>query len=208
MDSKTWYFRPRIALEGRIDFRLLYWVLVFNLVIGFLSYATFNTLAEHSMVQEITSIGSRISPSVDRLSALSRDPSRCAFVLSVQWVLCFLYLLLLLSVYWPFSKIMRVAVMEWRKRQPPESISENNALKFFLFFALLAGWALGDLGVIGFPTLYNGLILSGGEHLRAFVAMINSGFWLPVLAWFSAFATVVVYWSAIYVAANWKSLVQ
>ncbi|ULU26793.1 hypothetical protein [Dyella terrae] len=139
------FMRREFALEGRIDFRPLFVVIGFNLATGFASYVVFNTLAEHSMADGAIALGSSISPSVQRMASLSVDPSRCAFVLSVQWILALLYLPLLLFVYWPFSKVIRVAVREWRKRQPSESIGDNRALAFYAFFALLIPWALGDL---------------------------------------------------------------
>jgi hypothetical protein len=198
--------RERFALEGRIDFAPLFGVLAINLLSSFLSYLTFNTLAEYSAVQSVISLGSRISPSVDRVAALSAEPSRAAFVLSVAWLIGVLYLPLLMTLYWPFSKTIKVAVDEWRKRQSPDAVPDSAAFMFVLFFVFVFAWGLGDLGVLRFPTLYNGLLLSGGEQIRAFVAMINSALMLPILAWFSAFATPMMYWCPLYLVANWRSL--
>lgn len=207
VDKVFGHSRPRrFALEGRVDSRPLYGVLGVNLLLSFLSYLMFNILAEHSITQEVISLGSRIVPAVTRIPELSRDPSRCAFVLSLQWILGLLYIPLLLTKYWPYSKTIRVAVKEWRKRQPPESIADSRGFKFALFFIFMIGWALGDFGVIGFPTLYNGLLLGSSDPPTLYLHMINSALCLPVLAWFSSFATVMMYWAPIYVVANWRSL--
>lgn len=197
----------KLALAGRINLRPLYATMAINLILAFLSYGLFNRLAEGPSAATIIHLGQHLSPSVSRVPIVSTDPDRCAFVLSVQWIASLSFIVLLLTKYWPFSKIMRVAVHSWYK-QPEDRLPQNRNFKLFGFALFVLGCAAGDTGIWAFPTLYNGLLLAGSEPMRAFIAMVNSPLCLPFLAWFSALGTVMTYWCAIFLVANWWTVVE
>lgn len=209
MDRKiAGYIEDRkLALAGRINLRPLYAALLLNLVLAYITYALYGRLADAPFVETITRIGQFLSPSVSKLPTISVHPNRCAFVLSIQWIASVLYIGLLLTKYWPFSRIMKVAVHTWYK-QPEDRLPTNRNFKVFALMLFVLACAAGDTGVAKFPTLYNGQLLAGEEPLRAFVAMVNSPVQFPLLAWFTALATVMIYWCAVYVVANWWTVVE
>lgn len=102
---------------------------------------------------------------------------------------------------------MKVAVHTLYK-QPEDRLPTNHNFKVFALILFALACAAGDTGVAKFPALYNGQLLAGEEPLRAFVAMVNSPVQFPLLAWFTALATVLIYWCAVYVVANWWTVVE
>ncbi|RDI96776.1 hypothetical protein DVT68_20185 [Dyella solisilvae] len=209
MDGKSdGYFEERkLALAGRINLKPMYAAMLINLVLAFLSYIFYDRLADGSFASAAIHLGQSLSPSVSRMPAITTHPDRCAFVLSIQWVASISLIVLLLTKYWPFSKVMRVAVRTWYK-QPEDRLPSHRNLRVFGFMLFVLACAAGDTGLWTFPTLYNGLFFADSEPLRAFVAMVNSPVYLPFLAWFSVLATVMTYWGAIFLVANWWTIVE
>ncbi|MFA6231880.1 MAG: hypothetical protein WC617_17180 [Rhodanobacter sp.] len=140
-------------------------------------------------------------PEVSKGMTLANDPEKCGFVLTVQWLLLIFYLYVFFVMYFPFSKIMRVTVHKWYSLHPRQPFSNARGLGALVSAILII---LGDFGVIGVPTPYNGGLFYHVSGADLVLSIVNSPVLFPIFAWFTVIFQVVIYWSVLYIIANYR----
>lgn len=181
-----------------------YGVMGINLLIAYVSSAFYTGLAGTASPGWVVFMA-RLVPGIAKYASVALDVDRCSWVMSVQWVCAILYVLVLTIMYCPFTVTMRVAVRR-RFRSRPEIPAAG--LKAAVFFLFVIACALGDIGVLDFPTLYNGGMISSTDPARFLVHIINSPVYMPFFSWFCAFFTVFIYYLWFYVIANRRLLLD
>jgi hypothetical protein len=198
--------RIRLALSGKINLRPAYAVMMFNLVISYVSSIAYGRLVGSGLVSMICEFGFHHIPAVQSAAALSRDANACAFVMTFQWLLSVLYLVIFGSFLSPFSSLVRVAVDKSMHRGGVMKDDDRGSLVRIAFLVFVPVVFLGDIGLVHIPTFLNGGLFAvrGGE---AFVTyFINSAVWMPIFLWLVVIGTFLFYWSWIHLIANYKTI--
>jgi hypothetical protein len=196
--------RRKLALRGKVDFRPLLFIMSTFLIISYLSTFYFTFISGTLFSKEVIYFGMLHVPAVAIASDVSNHPDAFRFTMSIQWLASIVYILILFTVYCPFTLIMRVAAHKSALIKPVSYISLRGL--GFILFAL--AYILGDLGITRFPTFFNGVYFSGGHPLDLFVHIINSGLFMPFFSWLSAFGTIMFYWMCLYTIANLSIIFQ
>lgn len=137
-------------------------------------------------------------PSIEKISALSSYPVASATVLSVQWALLPLHLFAWFKAAPPWAPRVRNAVT--RKAQ---QLKGSQRLLFLIGYLFLGMWLLGDLGVLDFPTLYNGKYAYPPSDSMPQLRMIyTSSIALTIYAWMSPLIEVVCLWMFVLFTVN------
>jgi len=192
--------RKKLALQGKVDFRPLYFIMATFLVISYLSSFCYTYISGILFSNEVIDLGMRHVPAIAIASGISNNPDACRFTMSTQWILSIFYIFTLIVGYFPFMAVMKVAAHRASQIKPVSHMSLRG-LGFCLFgFAYI----LGDFGVTRFPTFFNGIYFSGKHPLALFVYIINSPLFMPLFSWLSAFVTIMFYWMCLYVIANYS----
>lgn len=192
--------RQKLALQGKVSFRPLYFIMVTLLIVSYLSSFFYSYISGRSFSNEVIDLGMRYVPAVAIASSISNNPDVCRFTMSTQWVLSIFYMVTLIIGYCPFTAVMKVAAHRASLIKPVSYMSLRG-LGFVLFGS---AYILGDFGVTRFPTLFNGVYFSGEHPLALFLHIVNSPLFMPLFSWISAFVTVMFYWMCLYVIANYN----
>lgn len=197
MEPMPYSDKRKTNLDGEV--RLLPLLLVMG-VAFFVSYVSFgiNGVEGGGLISDIGKFGLDHIPIVEKSAGLATAPAKCAFVMTVQWAFLFLYVIVLIFYYNPFSAAMRAATEKWYATNPlPPSSGVRSIL--FLLFGLAS--VLADLRVLNFPTFFNGNFISYWPHNFVILGLINTPL-LPLFSWFSVLSYVVIYWICLFVIAN------
>lgn len=189
----------RMALEGKINLLPLRISMAATMAASYVSYLCFPDLSKIGIVKDIDFLGATYIPSIRSAMEISADPSRCAFVMTIQWFFVLLYGWFFFVFYFPFSKNMRVATKKWYMVNALPSASGIRCILFLLFGVASA---FGDFGLLRFPTFFNGGIFSFDSDHFITQKLVNSPLILPAFSWFSVLAYVVIYWLCIFIIAN------
>ncbi|WP_266182358.1 hypothetical protein [Dyella humicola] len=139
-------------------------------------------------------------PSAACIAASSPSPARFAFVYGVQWLAVIPYLYYWFIVVPPWAKGVRDA-----SRAKAASLSTKQRMTFLLGVVLLALYMLGNLGLIGFPTFFNGHFACAGERSPAILASIHDH-WLALAIYgaLAVFCECTVAWMFVLSLVNFR----
>ena len=130
-----------MALEGKIDLLPLRIAMAATLLIGYISSLFFSDISKIGLVKDINWIGSTYIPSIRSAMEISTDPSKCAFVMTIQWFFVLLYSWFFFIFYCPFSTTVRVATKKWYITNMLPSGSGMRCILFLLFGLKAHLWA-------------------------------------------------------------------
>jgi hypothetical protein len=180
---------------------LLFWLAMAGIV-GFLSVLLSSFPVGTHKLALVFERALFLVPSVGRISGSMADPEAGQVILFSQWLFGPLYLFLWFYCLPPWGSLMRASAQT-------TSRTLTNAKRWILLpvgLLVLCAWILGDLGVISFPTLYNGDFvhpISGGVTQLRYI--YTSPTMLALYAWFSPLAEATVIWMLSHLAINAKA---
>lgn len=138
-------------------------------------------------------------PSVGRLSGSMTDPEAGQVILLTQWLFAPIYIFLWFYCLPPWGPLMRASAQT-------KGQTLTNAQRWFVLplgVLVLCAWISGDLGVIGFPTLYNGKFVypvEGGVMQLKYI--YTSPIALALYAWFGPIGEATVLWMLSHLVIN------
>mgnify|MGYP006951111003 CR=1 FL=1 len=186
-------------LKGKISLSALYVLMTVALIMSYIAYLFFPIISNISIARDVNFFGETYIPSVRGAMEISLDPTRCDFVMTIQWLFSILYIWIFFIYYNQFSKKTRIATKNWYMVNPLPSAS-NFRCVIFLLFGLAS--IFGDFGLLDFPTFFNGgIFLLDSNHFIT-QRLINSSLMLPVFSWFSVLAYIIIYWLCVFIIAN------
>jgi hypothetical protein len=144
----------------------------------------------------------RLVPSAASISSETMNWEASEIVLLTQWLFAPVYLFAWFYTAPPWTPRMRYTVLLTARTLTPTKrfIVLPNAIIF------LVAWVLGDLGVIDFPTLYNGKYAYPLDHAVPQVRLIyGSPFALSIYAWLGPLCEVTVLWMLSMLVINAKT---
>jgi hypothetical protein len=168
-------------------------------IVGFLSVilSTF-PVATHDVARALRR-ALFLVPSVGRLSGSMTDPEAGEVILSTQWLFAPIYIFFWFYCLPPWGPLMRASAQT-------KGRTLTDAQRWILLplgFLVLCAWILGDIGVIGFPTLYNGKIVypvEGGVMQLKYI--YTSPIALALYAWFGPICEATVLWMLSHLVIN------
>jgi len=204
MDSRS--ERRRLALVGKLDLMPAYAVMLFMLLLSYASSMAYSYPGGGEIVTALCEFGIRHIPAVREGANLSKYSNAYVFVMTVQWLVSVLYLLVFCVFLSPFSKSVRVAVDKAMQRVAESPNEDKAEFSRIIFLVLVPLVFLGDIRLIPIPTFLNGGLFAtkGGGGL--IVYLINSTVLMPAFSWLVVLATFLFYWSWIYMVANYKAI--
>jgi hypothetical protein len=141
----------------------------------------------------------RLVPSIAAISSSTPDPLASEITLAIQWLFAPAYTYLWFYLLPPWSRRMAQTVSNAKRKfsRTRRILSMSIGVLFF------SSWLLGDLGIIDFPTFYNGKYvypLAGAvPQLRL---IYTSPTVLAIYAWFGPFAEACIIWMLFAVIMN------
>jgi len=196
----------RLALSGKLNLRPAYAVMTFNLIVSYISSISYVRLSGSGFVSVICDFGLHHIPAIQGAIRLSRDTNACAFVMTLQWLLGVLYLLIFCLFLFPFSYVVRVAVDKAVHRIDATTDVDRGAIKRIAFLIFVPVVFLADIGLIHIPTFFNGGLFAVRNGETLITDLINSPLWMPIFSWLVVLGTFFFYWSWIHLVANYKIL--
>jgi hypothetical protein len=193
------------SVNQKVNLSTMYCVMLATIVVSYFSYMIFPYVYNDWVVKAVKLIGMSCVPAIRSAMAISFDPDRCAFVMSVQWLFLFIYIWLFLIFYCPFSKVVKIATKNWYIANP---LPPSGSVRCILYLMIVLACICGDFGLLKFPTFYNGILFSLDSDNFLNNKIINSSVILPLFSWFSVFAYALIYWLAIFIIANRTSLFE
>jgi hypothetical protein len=143
----------------------------------------------------------RLVPSIAPISSGTSDPSASELTLAVQWLFAPAYTCLWFYLFPPWSRRMAQTIFNARRKF---SLTRR-ILSMSIGVLFLGSWLLGDLGIIDFPTFYNGKyvypLANAAPQLKLIYASPTV---LAIYAWFGPFAEAIIIWMFIQVIVNAK----
>jgi hypothetical protein len=181
--------RRRLALQGRVAPTPLLVLMATGLVLSYVTSFSFVWMTSPPLTDWVVKLGTKYLPVIGKASTIASDPRRCSYVMTIQWMISFVYALIMFTFYCPFSRIMKVAAhVRYRMR-----LSTKPALSHVvIFICFMMLWFGGDTGLLGFPTFLNGKLLVPATPLA--VSLITSQVLMPFYSWFVALAEIILYW--------------
>lgn len=198
--TELYRLRRKLALHGSYYNKPLLLVNVTLILCSYFSYLFFPVLSKINVVHFISSVGYKWVPIVNGASGYAINSFKCIFVMSLQWLLSFMYIYIFFILYLPSSRLTRVAMHKWYSN----NVVPNKKLGGAIFFIFMILYIMGDIGFIKFPTFFNGVFFSVGYRLNYFYSIINSPVVFPIFAWFCPFATFAIYWACFNFACNFR----
>jgi hypothetical protein len=133
----------------------------------------------------------RLVPSVASISSETMNREAAEIVLMFQWLFAPIYLFVWFYTAPPWTRRMRYTVLLTARTLTPA----KRYIVFPLGIVFLGAWVLGDLGVIDFPTFYNGKYAYPLDHAVPQVKLIyGSSVALAIYAWLGPLCEVAVLW--------------
>ena len=144
----------------------------------------------------------RLVPSVTAISSETADPEASEIVLLGQWSFAPLYVVLWFYCLAPWSPHMRQLALLRTKTFTP--IQRKVVMPIGILFS--GAWILGNLGLIGFPTFYNGKYAYPLAHAVPQLRIIyTSRIAFAIYAWLGPLAEAWIVWTLCVVALNVKT---
>ena len=133
----------------------------------------------------------RLVPSVASISNETMNWEASEIVLLTQWSFAPIYLFVWFYTAPPWTRRMRYTVFLTARTLTPA----KRHIVFPLGIVFLGAWVLGDLGVIDFPTFFNGKYAYPLDHAVPQVKLIyGSPVALAIYAWLGPLCEVGVLW--------------
>lgn len=140
----------------------------------------------------ITDVVSRLVPNDMLIARSTSNPRVSAPILAIQWLFTPIYLYYWFGRFGPWTSRMRRAVAE-RSRTLKSSQRYVLLPLAILAFGL---WILGDVGLVNFPTLYNGkYVYPMGTAISQFLPIYQMQTALAIYAWLCPIMEVCVAWA-------------
>jgi hypothetical protein len=157
-------------------------------------------VARHGIASAIEGI-LWLVPSVGLISRQMADPEIGEIILLPQWLFAPAYAFIWFHFLAPWSPRMRQAALLKSRTLTPV----KRAVGLPVAILLLGVWMLGDLGLIDFPTFYNGKFLYPLAHSVPQLRLIYaSPIALVIYAWVGPLAEVCVAWMFCLIVLNAK----
>jgi hypothetical protein len=133
----------------------------------------------------------RLVPSVASISSETMDREASEIMLLTQWSFAPIYLFVWFYIAPPWTRRMRYTVLRTARALTPA----KRYIGFPLGIVFLGAWVLGDLGVINFPTFYNGKYAYPIDQAVPQVKLIyGSPVALAIYAWLGPICEVAILW--------------
>jgi hypothetical protein len=146
----------------------------------------------------------RLVPSAGRISVSTGDREAGEVILLAQWMFFPVYLFAWFYAFPPWDRSKQAARLGSRTLTD----ARRQILNLFGLLVLIA-WILGDAGLIGFPTFYNGKFVYPVTNAVIHASFIyTSQVALAVYAWFGPIAEATVIWALSHLAMNAKTFVS
>jgi len=144
----------------------------------------------------------KLVPSIGTIASTTAAPISTEITLATQWLFAPIYVLLLFCFLAPWSPQMTRYLGERSRALTPV----RRVFSLIFLICLMGAWLLGDLGLIGFPTFYNGKFLYPPSETAPQLALIaQSRIALAIYAWFSPIGEASILWALSAVVLNAKT---
>lgn len=173
------------------------------LVIAIICATVPANLVHAPVVSTLISLVSLAVPSLNAIAARSDDYDRYLLVLSSQWLFAPVYAYIFFIRLFPFAASARRAADARLAGMDPSQKPNRLALLFGLVILVLN--ALGTLGVIHWPSFYNGGYVLD-KLSPVYSAFYSSTIGMIVFAWFSSIMEILFAWMLLYSAAHARFL--
>lgn len=143
---------------------------------------------------------SPLVPSLAMISAQTRNPKASQLVLGLQWALLPLHVFVWMYAAAPWSQRVRNSVKAKARR-----LTRFQKVLFVLGCVFLAAWALGNVGLVDFPTLYNGkYVYPPADSIPQLRLIYTSDIALTIYAWMSPVVETTCLWMLLLFSINFK----
>lgn len=143
----------------------------------------------------------RLVPSVAAISSSTSDPWASEITLAIQWLFAPAYIFLWFYILPPWSRRMAQTVSNARRKFSRTRRILSMAIGVLFF----SSWLLGDLGIVDFPTFYNGkYVYPLAGAVPQLKLIYTSPTVLAIYAWFGPFAEACIIWMFFAVIMNAK----
>jgi hypothetical protein len=144
----------------------------------------------------------RLVPSVASISSETMNWEASEIVLLTQWLFAPAYLIIWFYTAPPWTQRMHRTVLLTKRTLTPA----KRYIALPLGVVFLGAWVLGDVGVIDFPTFYNGKYAYPLNHAVPQVKLIyGSPIALAIYAWLGPLCEVAVIWMLSMLLVNGKT---
>jgi hypothetical protein len=144
----------------------------------------------------------KLVPSAGLISGSMADPEAGEVILLAQWLFFPVYLFAWFYSAPPWSARMRQAA----KVRAHILTDVRRQIFFPISMLFLIAWIAGDIGLISFPTLYNGkFVYPVANAVMQLRSVYSSPTALAIYAWFGPVAEAMVVWMLSYQLVNVKT---
>jgi len=134
----------------------------------------------------------KLVPSVAAIASATAAPIRTEITLATQWLFAPVYVFFWFYCFPPWSVRMRLMLAGKAKALTPP----KRAATLIYSILFLGAWLLGDLGLIGFPTFYNGKYLYPPSATAPQLLLItHSPISLTIYAWLGPIGEASILWA-------------
>jgi hypothetical protein len=145
-----------------------------------------------------------VVPTIDNIATWTSNPLWAKFLLSLQWTLAPVYILIWIIVFAPWSSKVKASVIRNRK-----ILTGKQRLLLLGVAVFLIVYFLGDLGLLGLPTLFNGeFTYPPSEAIPIIRPIYSSWTYLSMYAWLSVNCECAMLWMLIFLLFNFRYLLR
>lgn len=171
-------------------------------VVAILSVYSLDIPAVRNIVLHFVPSMVRVVPSVGSIASETKSPEVSETILLAQWLFAPLYLFVWFYSAPPWTRRMRSTVLLGTRSFAPA----KRYMALLVGSVFLGAWLLGDLGLIDFPTFYNGKFACPLDQAAPQVKVIyGSPVALAVYAWLGPICEVTVVWMLSMLVVNAKT---
>ena len=136
------------------------------------------------------SVVSWVAPGVSGIAQYSSNPAKVSIVIALQWLFLIWYLAVWFYRFAPWQARIRDAT-----RKKAASLRAGQRGLFVIGYCVLFAYVLGDVQLIGFPTLLNGRFAASPDAAALVLRPIyRSSVALLIYAWASPFLEATILW--------------
>lgn len=141
-------------------------------------------------------------PTIDNIAMWTSKPWWAKFLLSLQWTLAPVYILIWIIAFSPWSSKVKASVIRNKKM-----LTGKQRLLFLGVTVFLIVYFLSDLGLLGLPTLFNGeFTYPPSEAVPIIRPIYSSWTYLSMYAWLSVNCECAMLWMLIFMLFNSRGI--
>lgn len=141
-------------------------------------------------------------PAINNIAVWTSNPAWAKFLLGIQWSFAPIYVLAWTIVVPPWSSKVKHSVM-----QNSKLLTGKQRILLLATLVFLVVNFLGDMGVIGFPTLFNGkFAFPPSDAIPIIKPIYSSWVYFSLYGWVSAVCESTELWALVFLLFNIKNV--